>query len=905
MFEEYNIYKETQSIAKVGGWSFDIASQSVFWTNEVFEILELPKDITPDFEYATSPYLPDSRQLLLNKIEGAIQRGESYDLELQLKTYGTHKLLWVRAIGKPKLNETGEVVQLSGIIQDITPIKETSIKLEESQMQLNSVFEGVELGLWDWRSSEKIFISEQVPEIIGYPAKDFKSNWEFLQKIILAEDIQNIIQNMDNHVEKGVPFFDINFRVYDKKRRIKWLHVKGKVIEKDDKGFPTRITGTVQNITGLKKNEEERKRLISALELSSDAFAIVNSKHQYVYLNKAHFSVLGYEKDDLLGRKWTTIYDRKEINRIQKEIFPELEAKGKWSGEAVAKKKNGEVFHQSLTLTLMNDNSIISTFKANIKAKRTEQMLRSSKEKAERETHAKTDFLSTMSHELRTPLNAVVGITKLLLKNETNKEQLERLQVLEFSTNNLMSLINDILDYNKIEEGKIDFENIEFSLSQLVKQIKETHQIKANEKGLKLQLNLDKRLPKVVIGDPVRLSQVLNNLINNAIKFTKKGGVHLNIDLQDQNEEDVHIHFLVKDTGVGIPKEKQSLIFNRFEQGGVDITRKFGGSGLGLAITRRLLNLQGSKIKLVSHVGQGSSFSFSLKFKNCKDQQVLEDFDEDLKILKDLHEALILVVEDNPVNSFLVKGYLQQWNSKQEFAENGVIAVKKAREKKYDFILMDLQMPEMDGIEATKHIKEKSLNQNTPIIALTAATLPNIKKQVYEAGMVECLFKPFDADDLYRKIKKHLVKAAPSIPAWLNGKLDTPSSSVHLKEEIVKTAKKTQLFTLDKFLAVFNEDKEVQKEFLEITIKEFQTFIPKYSEAVRSFNEAAVRKLRHRMNPNLDILEFKALIEELNNTRKHLMNNTFSQLDADKSAQSVKQLSEAFINYATKYKEKM
>jgi len=378
--------------------------------------------------------------------------------------------------------------------------------------------------------------------------------------------------------------------------------------------------------------------------------------------------------------------------------------------------------------------------------------------------------------------------------------------------------------------------------------------------------------------------------------------VRLNIDLQDKNEEEVFIYFLVKDTGIGIPKEKQKLIFNRFTQAGSDITRKFGGSGLGLAITKRLLNLQGSKIKLMSSAGQGASFSFSLKFKNCNDTELIEDFEDDLKILKDLNEALILVVEDNPVNSFLVKGYLQQWNSRQDFAENGVIAVKKAREKKYDFILMDLQMPEMDGIEATKHIKQKSLNQNTPIIALTAAALPNVKERVLASGMVECLFKPFDADDLYRKIKKHMVKKTSNLPAWLKDNLNTPRPNI--KKEVIQDAP-PKLFTLEKFLAVFKEDKEVQQEFLDITIKEFQTFIPKYSVAVRSFDEAGVRKLRHRINPNLDILEFKALIEELENTRKHLMNNTFSQLDADKSAQSVKQLSEAFINYATNYKKRM
>ncbi len=776
--------------------------------------------------------------------------------------------------------------------------------MEESQLQLHSVFEGVELGVWDWRNGHEMFISEQVPHILGYSDKEVKLTWEFLEKIIIPEDVDKVMLNMTAHLQGEKPYLDLNFRIFDKKKKIKWIHAKGKTIEKSDLNEPLRIIGTIQNITEVKQSEAENERLLTALELSSDAFAIINSKQEYIYLNQAHLDLLGFEKNELLGKKWTHIYDRKEAKRINEKAFPKLIQAGKWSGEAVAKKKNGDALDQSLTFTLMQGNYIISTFKDNSKSKQIEQMLTFAKERAEQAKKSQTDFLSTISHEIRTPLNSIVGITQLLIKNEVDEKQKERLQVLVFSTKNLMALINDILDYNKIEAGKIEFEKIEFSLPQLVKQIKETHQVKANEKGLDLILYLDKNLPQVIVGDPIRLVQVLNNLIDNAIKFTNKGSVRVNIDLQDIGSKQVSIHFLVKDTGIGIPKNKQQHVFNRFTQAGSDITRKYGGSGLGLAITKRLLELQNATIKLMSEEGNGAAFSFSLQFDTADSDNGKKTTEEDFRILKDLNKALILVVEDNPVNTYLIKGYLQQWNTKQEFAENGLIAVEKAKAKKYDLILMDLQMPKMDGIEATQLIKRDSLNTATPVFALTAAALPNIKKKVFEVGMVECIFKPFNADDLYKKMKKHIVQAPSSIPEWLNmPPLPTEEETNLPKSKSSKNQPKS--FTLDKFLAVFNGDKAVQQEFLEITINEFQSFYPKYKKAVCNFDVEEMRRLRHRINPNLDLLEFQALIDELNTTRENLLKKTYSQLDVEKSAKKVEQLSKEFIHYAKKYKKRM
>ena len=391
--------------------------------------------------------------------------------------------------------------------------------------------------------------------------------------------------------------------------------------------------------------------------------------------------------------------------------------------------------------------------------KEAQEKLLLAREKAEAASLAKGEFLSVMSHEIRTPLNAVIGMSHLLMQSESLPHQHKYLKALRFSAENLLSLVNDVLDYSKIEANKIIFEELDFSLKDLAIGIKESLSVKAEEKNIGLKLMFDIDLPEVVKGDPARLTQILNNLIGNAIKFTEKGSVKLTVKLIEEEQEHLQIEFAVEDTGIGIPREKQPLIFDKFSQAESDTTRRFGGTGLGLSISKRLLELQGSKIMLESEEGKGSKFYFLLRLaKSQKNSTELENLRSTAVLNELLKGSRILLVEDNEVNQFIALEFLKAWGVEVDTAKNGLEAVNLSKANEYNLILMDLQMPEMDGYSASKAIKalEGEYYQNLPIIALTASAMLDSKDKVYNCGMVDFVTKPFNPAELQAKIHKHL-----------------------------------------------------------------------------------------------------------------------------------------------------
>lgn len=407
-----------------------------------------------------------------------------------------------------------------------------------------------------------------------------------------------------------------------------------------------------------------------------------------------------------------------------------------------------------LTLSLYKNNNLRAKANELLQDKNSE--LQMAKEKAEKASLAKAQFLSNITHELRTPLYAVTGLTHLLLEENPKPHQKEHLNSLKFSGEYLLSLINNILDLNKLEANKVEIESTRFNLEKRVKDVLVALRKSADDKKNNLHLEYDENIPPKLMGDPLKLSQILINLIGNSLKFTQNGDVFVRVRKLEEDKNKVRLHFEVEDNGVGISKKKQKSIFETFSQASLQINRKFGGTGLGLSIVKNLLELMGSKIQLESTLGKGSRFWFDINLLIDQEQLIetpttVVPFEVDYAALEGRN---ILVVEDNKINQMITKKILEKNKMNCLVADNGTDAIKLVQENNFDLVLMDIHMPGISGIEATQEIRK--FNEQLPIIALTAVTIDENLDEFYKAGFNEIIPKPFKTEEFFEKIYRTL-----------------------------------------------------------------------------------------------------------------------------------------------------
>ncbi|PKD18242.1 histidine kinase [Salegentibacter salinarum] len=407
-----------------------------------------------------------------------------------------------------------------------------------------------------------------------------------------------------------------------------------------------------------------------------------------------------------------------------------------------------------LTLSLYKNNNLRARANELLQKKNAE--LTKAKENAEKASLAKAQFLSTITHELRTPLYAVTGLTHLLLEESPTENQKEHLNSLKFSGEYLLSLINNILDLNKLEANKVEIMEASFDLKKRISDVLVALKNSADEKNTKIHFNYDDSIPQELKGDPLKISQILINLIGNSIKFTEDGDIWINVSMNSREGNFVLLDFEIKDNGEGISKEKQQAIFENFTQGSTQINRKFGGTGLGLSIVKNLLTLLGSEIKLDSELGKGSKFAFQLKFEAKEVENKLNNSPRiEVEPLEDKLEGKhILIVEDNKINQMITRKILEKQGVTCEVADNGTIAIEKTKEKEFDIILMDIHMPGISGIEATKEIRK--FNPEIPIVALTAVTLDENLDEFFLNGFSDIIPKPYKTEEFFLKINRQL-----------------------------------------------------------------------------------------------------------------------------------------------------
>lgn len=388
------------------------------------------------------------------------------------------------------------------------------------------------------------------------------------------------------------------------------------------------------------------------------------------------------------------------------------------------------------------------------------QQLEVATEELAKSTKAKSEFLATMSHEIRTPMNAILGMTHLLKQDSPRKDQLEPINILDFSGKTLLSLIDDVLDFSKIEAGRIEFESIEFELGKLVSVILESFRATAKNKGITIKSSIGEEVPNMLIGDPARLTQILNNLFSNALKFTEEGKVELDISVVEDLGDSIRIQISLSDTGIGIEPERVETIFDSFTQASQNTKRLFGGTGLGLTISKQLTELQGGTISVESEEGKGSTFYVELTFEKGDSKAEAKNVLAEENSGKSLSGLKVLLAEDNLVNQKVMLRFLERWNVDMKVVDNGLEAVEAIRESNFDVVLMDLQMPKMDGYEASEQIRklEDPYKRKTPIIALTAAALKEVREKVYASGMNDFVTKPFNPADLEQKLFNFIAK---------------------------------------------------------------------------------------------------------------------------------------------------
>ncbi len=531
---------------------------------------------------------------------------------------------------------------------------------------------------------------------------------------------------------------------------------------------------STDNIGNLQEHEIKLRDL---LLISNDWIWEIDINGIFIFTSKQIEKILGYKPDEIIGKHISYIFLPEDKEKISKEIS-NLIAEEKpfknrvnWNlskdGRKVCLKTNGiPLFDKNGNLIgyLGVDKDITKEklyeeelIKEIAERKKTEIKLIKTKEEAEAATFSKSLFLAKMSHEIRTPMNGIIGTIDILKDTILTGEQKDFLDIIDVSANNLLSIINDILDISKIEAGKVELENKNFNLYIIVDEIIKLLSFKASEKSLIIHKNISQDVPEFVIGDFVRLKQIIINLMNNAIKFTKKGSITLEIEKTKQVNNKIHLLFRIIDTGTGISEEGQKRLFQEFSQADISITRKYGGTGLGLIISKKLSKLMDGEIGVESKIGTGSTFWFTVVLETgseIKKESEKKPMKEKQEISKKLS---ILVAEDNVINQKVAMINLKQLGHNVEIAVNGKMAVDMYNKNKYDLILMDIQMPVLDGIEATKEIrkieKENNVSDKIKIVAITANAMKEDKNKCLSAGMDDYITKPFKSEDMDRALQ--------------------------------------------------------------------------------------------------------------------------------------------------------
>lgn len=645
----------------------------------------------------------------------------------------------------------------------------------------------------------------------------------------------------------------------------------------DENGEVSIVIGYGVNITDRRNIENQmrisEKRYRDLFNYSQALICTHDQNGKMLSVNPAISEALGYTYDEMVGKNLGDFMHAKDALNLQKDYLDVINRDGKGKGVFRAVNKNGKRLYLLYQNYLVEEKGMapyIIGFSQDITERiQAENDLLIAKQFTEDVSKAKEIFLANMSHEIRTPMNGILGVANLLAKTSLGDQQKNYLKLIQESANNLLVIVNDVLDIEKIASGRIEFEQIPFLLEERIKTSIQSFQYKVEEKGLQMFYSSQLREDLVVIGDPYRLSQIFNNLLNNAIKFTQEGRIDIAISVINKQEDRIEIGFTISDTGIGIEKSRLESIFDPFVQASTDTTRKFGGTGLGLSICKDLVEMQDGHVTVASEIGKGTSFNFQLPFAIGS----IEMIDTEDKVPEDystLGYKHILIAEDVELNQFIATQILETWGMKVSVANNGREAVEMVEKESFDLILMDIQMPEMDGMEATEIIRkmDNPAISQIPIIALTANALKGDNLRYLKVGMNDYITKPYTEAKLFSVLSKY-IKPSPHNTINKNSSSFNESTNAVVNkitsEESDASGKASdpKLFDLTMVNLIGKGNEGFIHKIIALFLEQVPVDILKMNGYVQKQDWEQVSKLAHRMKPSIESMGISSLKEAI------------------------------------------
>ncbi|MCP1383318.1 PAS domain S-box protein [Runella salmonicolor] len=829
----------------------------------------------------TELVVPEYREKLVNFYWEMVhfQKESTYNDFPVYKKNG--EIAWIGQTVRLIENE-GNVVELVAVARDITEQVATDDALRTTQTRLSTLITNLQKGVLVEDENRKIILVNQLfcdlfeitapaETLIGVDCSQsaeqskhlFKNPEEFVKQIndLLAK--QEICINEELHM--------VNGRILERD----YIPI---FLEGQYRGHLWKYADVTEQFLAreqIRKSEEKYRGIMNNMELG---LIEVDQEDRIVRAYDRFCLMMGYTEAELIGKGASDLFLPPEFRGIF-EQHQSIRSEGRaTSYEVQMMKKDGSRIWVILSgAPIMDEHgNIVGSMGIHydISArKHLEQELALAKEIAEEARQAEKQFLANMSHEIRTPLNAIIGMTHLLFDTRPSKQQYEYLDILKSSADFLHSLISDLLDMAKIEAGRIEIQNHPFDLVGLLRTTQRVFQIKLENRPIELDLMIDGRISGNYLGDDVMLNQILLNIIGNAEKFTEEGTIEITVKLKKEDNETCWIEFKIADTGIGIPKEKLDLIFQKFKQVNPQ-GHKHKGTGLGLSITKQLVELQGGTLTVKSHEGEGTTFTFTLPFQKSDTEIVKNDYTIE-EGAANLELCNLLVVEDNIMNQRYISGLLNKWNIPFTIAIDGRKAVEQAHKQHFDIILMDIQMPNMDGYEATLTIRNtNNLNQNTPIVALTASAMMDQKNKTKAVGMNDFITKPFTPSQLLSVIQKFL--KVENLPTPSPVSLSEPTST---------------LLNFSRLKELYGDDNEYILDMMETFLTDALPDFSGFQALINTNDWVTLSKLAHRLKPSLGMVGLtdleKTMAEIENQARKQpeaeslqlLLNHVNAQLE--------------------------